>query len=235
MNYWGILPVILLGIISGGLISILAELLIARRQGGGMWVKPVLLSQAVSSAGRKWLCQTVILMSVMGGLGLLLSLTYEDLLMAGLAFLYAGYGVLVTTIDIRVHLIPWETSIFGAAIALALGVVSVGWAASILGGVSSLGVFLIIYWIAKKVRWGNKRLNGDPIGLGDVILVGITGLALGFPESYWALLIGSLAGGIGARLVWLIRRGRGEKLTYMPYAPALISGSLFVLFLGLFR
>lgn len=235
MNYWGILAVILLGIISGGLISILAELFIARRQGSGRWVEPALLSQPVSDAEKKWLPQTIILMSVMGGLGVALRASSADLLMAGLAFLYAGYGVLVMTIDIRVHLIPWETSIFGAAIGLALGMVSVGWTASILGGVSSLGVFLIVYWMAKKIWWRDKRPNGDPVGVGDVILAGITGLALGFPDSYLALIIGSLAGGIGAGLVWLTRRGRGEKTIYMPYAPVLIFGSLFVLFLGLVR
>jgi prepilin signal peptidase PulO-like enzyme (type II secretory pathway) len=65
------------------------------------------------------------------------------------------------------------------------------------------------------------------LGAGDVKLAALIGVAVGFPEVLWALALGIVAGGVGALLILVTRRG-GLK-SYMPYAPFLCLGAMLVL------
>ena len=67
------------------------------------------------------------------------------------------------------------------------------------------------------------------LGMGDVKLAGVMGLALGLAGLWVALLVGIVAGGVAALVVLLRSRRRGQTLAYAPY---LVIGVWLVLFFG---
>ncbi len=88
---------------------------------------------------------------------------------------------------------------------------------SVLGGLIGLGLFLLIAVIGRGA-----------MGTGDIKLAGVIGLITGYPLVLKALLIGIILGGLGT-LILLI----GKRVTlrsYLPYAPWLVGGALFVMF-----
>jgi leader peptidase (prepilin peptidase)/N-methyltransferase len=73
-------------------------------------------------------------------------------------------------------------------------------------------------------------LTRGGIGLGDVKMGALMGLALGLPAVLAGLFWGFLAGGIGA-VILLATRIRGRR-DAVPYAPFLATGAWFALLYG---
>lgn len=85
----------------------------------------------------------------------------------------------------------------------------------VLGGCLAFGMFVL----AARFRPGG-------LGGGDVKLAALIGLAFGFPQVLWALIIGIGAGGLVA--VWLMARGY-QRQSAIPYAPFLCLGAMVAL------
>ncbi|MEZ4734438.1 MAG: A24 family peptidase [Caldilineaceae bacterium] len=90
---------------------------------------------------------------------------------------------------------------------------------ALLGALVGFGIFLLI---ALLVRGG--------MGMGDVKLAGLIGLSTGISGVLPALLIGIMAGGVGAILILV--RHRFRRGQHMAYAPYLVLGVWFVLLGG---
>jgi len=87
---------------------------------------------------------------------------------------------------------------------------------ALLGGAAGLALFLVVMLVGHGA-----------LGAGDVKLAALIGVVVGFPAVLWALALGIMAGGVGAVLILITRRG-GLK-SYMPYAPFLCLGAMLVL------
>lgn len=91
---------------------------------------------------------------------------------------------------------------------------------TLLGGMVALAIFALLLAVA----W---RIHPDAMGMGDLKLAVLIGLASGFPAVLSALLAGFLAGGIIA-IALLLLRLKHLKDT-MPYGPSLVLGALYAL------
>ncbi|GBD10417.1 Type 4 prepilin-like proteins leader peptide-processing enzyme [bacterium HR23] len=87
------------------------------------------------------------------------------------------------------------------------------------GAGSALGVFLMVYLLAR-----------GRMGAGDVKLATLIGAMLGFPMSLVALGVAFVGGGIGALTLLALRR-KGLQDT-LPYGPFLVGGAVVALFWG---
>ena len=134
-------------------------------------------------------------------------------------------GAAVAFTDARIWMIPRRIVWVGAGVGLALVVATsavigrldrVPWAVA--GGAGAFALFFVMWLVAP-----------GKLGFGDVRLVGLLGLFLGWIDVRlvpYGILIGSLAGvlfGVARRL-----RGQGG---HMPFGPALVLGALVALWL----
>ncbi|MFJ7251429.1 prepilin peptidase [Streptomyces sp. NPDC098085] len=143
--------------------------------------------------------------------------------------LLAPVGVLLATIDRRVHRLPDRLTLPAAgAVAVLLGVAALppghggSWLSALLGG-AALGAFYFLLFL----------INPNGMGFGDVKLALSLGAALGWYG--WAVVFaggfaGFLLGAVyGFGLMVLKRAGRK---TGIPFGPFMISGALLGLLLG---
>ena len=165
------------------------------------------------------------------------------------------YFGIVTVIDLEHRLILHSTSIAGAVIGLVAGTylnsrinnngLLLGAGMSLLGGVFGFGVMFLFYQLgAILARYRARKLQADgrpddeeeALGGGDVFLLGVLGLMLGWPFIWDTLLLGILLGG-AVSLIFLVlllvrRKYSSEALmTFIPYGPYFIAGAFFKLFL----
>ena len=165
------------------------------------------------------------------------------------------YFGIVTVIDLEHRLILHSTSIAGAVIGLVAGTylnsrinnngLLLGAGMSLLGGIFGFGVMFLFYQLgAILARYRARKLqaNGRPddeeeaLGGGDVFLLGVLGLMLGWPFIWDTLLLGILLGG-AVSLIFLVlllvrRKYSSEALmTFIPYGPYFIASAFFKLFL----
>ncbi|HAV78493.1 MAG TPA: hypothetical protein DCX53_14185 [Anaerolineae bacterium] len=199
---------------------------------------------------RTWIVQFATVASILylwlyppNGLGLLLSL---------IVLTYFG---IITVIDLEHRLILHPTSAFGAILGLIAGTylhsrindngLLIGLGMSLLGGLFGFGVMFVLYQIGALVaRMRARRMQaaGQPddeeeaLGGGDVYLLGVLGLMLGWPFIFNAFIIGVISGGLISLLfiiaLFVQRRYSSEALmTFIPYGPYFILGAMYVLFL----
>ena len=163
-----------------------------------------------------------------------------------LAFLLLVYLAVVLVIDLEHRLILHPVSLVGAVLGLGIGIrlnsygttLTTGIVNSLLGGAFGFGVMLVFYFIGEAyVRYMSKKrgLSSDEValGFGDVNLSGILGLLLGWPAIIVGLFFAILAGGL-VSLVIVIRMlisKNYKAFTAIPYAPFLILGALFLIYL----
>jgi len=112
---------------------------------------------------------------------------------------------------------------------------------ALLGGAIGLVAALSLYLFGALFSWFLGRLRGEPLpgpalGFGDVTLSAFLGLIVGAPEIIFALVIGMLAGFVGA-VVFLLVRGGAQGAhrafsSFIPYGPFLILGGATMLFFG---
>ncbi|MFE6978879.1 prepilin peptidase [Streptomyces sp. NPDC057682] len=143
--------------------------------------------------------------------------------------LLAPVGVLLASIDRRVHRLPDQLTLpAAAAAAVLLGAAALlpehagSWLSALLGG-ASLGAFYFVLFL----------INPNGMGFGDVKLALSLGVALGwygwavvFAGGFAGFLFGALYG-----LVLVIMRRAGRK-TGIPFGPFMIAGALLGLLFG---
>ena len=134
-------------------------------------------------------------------------------------WLFATYFLTVLVIDLEHRRVLDVMSGPAALVALALagsrGLPALGNAA--LGGLVGFGLFLLAAIISR-----------GKLGVGDIKLAGVIGLAAGYPHVVSALFLGIVLGGL-ASLILLTSRRIGLK-SYIAYAPYLCLGALAILF-----
>ena len=165
------------------------------------------------------------------------------------------YFGIITVIDLEHRLILHSTSLAGAVIALIAGVylnsrinnngLLLGAGYSLLGGVFGFGIMFLFYQLGAIVaRYRARKLQAagqaddeeEALGGGDVFLLGVLGLMLGWPFIWDTLLLGILLGGLVSLLFLVVlivrRRYTSEALmTFIPYGPYFILSAFFKLFL----
>jgi leader peptidase (prepilin peptidase)/N-methyltransferase len=114
-------------------------------------------------------------------------------------------------------------------------------ARALLGGAVGLVSALCLYFLGALFSLLLGRLRGEPLpgpalGFGDVTLSTFLGLIVGAPEIIFALVIGMLAGFVGA-VVFLVVRSAIQRThqaftSFIPYGPFLVLGGSVMLFFG---
>jgi len=116
---------------------------------------------------------------------------------------------------------------------------------TLVGGLSGLRIMLAFYFLgvlfaryrAKRMRAaGEEPDDEEALGAGDVILVAILGLMVGWPLIWFGLLVGILLGGAVSLLIvlWLVisrQYGKNALMLFIPYGPYFIISAYLILFL----
>lgn len=186
-------------------------------------------AMAEHSDGRKSLLEIIVSSSIYAALFIYLSSMHLELRECLFLFVLVSYGLMVSLIDIRRHLILLPFNVAGAILGILFGIWrGVLWM-SVLGGGINLLVMFLFYWMGKKVGYFSRKAEGGaPMGFGDVLYSGVLGLFLGFPQSYLGIMIGAIAGiiFIGGELVRAAVTKTKRKA--FPFAPAFTIGAILV-------
>ncbi|MFE5966347.1 prepilin peptidase [Streptomyces sp. NPDC056463] len=143
--------------------------------------------------------------------------------------LLAPFGVLLATVDVRVHRLPDPLTLpLAAAVPLLLSGAELlpydagSWVHALLGGVALGGGYLVLFLI---------RPSG--MGLGDVKLALCVGAALGW-YGWGVLFVGTFAAFFAGSLygLGLVVLRRGSRKSAIPFGPFMIGGALVGLLLG---
>lgn len=177
---------------------------------------PAVRRQLVARHGRLWLQLGV----EAAGAALAASLWRRvglswDLMRLGAS---CGFLLLVSVIDVLHRRVP-NGLIYPALVGMLLLQAFASPSARLAAGLGGLLAFGLFYLTA--------RLRPGELGGGDVKLAAVIGLAFGFPQMLWALLLGAGAGAAAA--VLLLFGLRWTRQRQMPYAPFLCLGALAVL------
>ena len=141
----------------------------------------------------------------------------------------AGAGVVLGSVDLAVHRLPDRVTYPAfavCAVALAVDAAALGtWWALLRAGAAAAAALL--------VAAGAAALSPDALGFGDVKLLGVLGLVLGWFG--WGILITGvflvLLAGAVVSLV-LLSSGRAGWRTAIPFGPPLLAGAVLALALG---
>ena len=141
-------------------------------------------------------------------------------------------------IDIEHHLVLNMVSLVGAIIFGIIGIISHGWLATLIGGLTGFGVMFGLFLLGKLYSQYVSRKRGieveDGIGFGDVTLSAVCGLLLGWPGVIGGLFLSIILGGIwslGMILAAMIRKRENPLLKYIAYAPfiTIATGALWLM------
>ena len=150
--------------------------------------------------------------------------------------LLAYFGVVVL-IDLEYRLIMHPVSIFGGALGLVVGFLSVGWWRSLLGGVVGFGVMGVLYLLGVLIMNIVKRRRGQladdvALGFGDVNLSGVLGLMLGWPVILIGLVVAVFIGGFVSLIYILLKviTRKYQAFMALPYGPFLVLGAVILIY-----
>lgn len=163
------------------------------------------------------------------------------------------YFAIITIIDLEHRLILHPTSLFGAVLGFIVGTsihsrinnhgLLIGMGYSLLGGVFGFGVMFLLYQLGalvarfrarKLVAAGQADDEEEALGGGDVYLLGVLGLMLGWDfivnALAWGIILGGLVSFVFLFILIIRRRYSSEALmTFIPYGPFfIIAASLFL-------
>jgi leader peptidase (prepilin peptidase) / N-methyltransferase len=141
----------------------------------------------------------------------------------------AGAFVVLGAVDLASHRLPDRVT-YPAAIACAAAFLV---DAAVLGSWAALARALAAGAVSFAVAYGAASLSPDALGFGDVKLLGLLGLLLGW-FGWGVLLAGVFLGllvGAAVSLVLLASRRAGWR-TALPFAPPLLVGAVLALALG---
>lgn len=169
-----------------------------------------------------------------------------------LSLIVLTYFGVVIVIDLERRLILHPTSLFGALLGLIAGTyiygrdngILSGAITSLLGGIAGFGIMFVLYQFggllarmrARKMRAaGQAEDDEEALGSADVILTGILGLMLGWPNIILGITAGALVGGIFGLLAVIghfVKRRYAENslMTFIPYGPSLVLGAFYILY-----
>jgi leader peptidase (prepilin peptidase) / N-methyltransferase len=170
-----------------------------------------------------------------------------------LSLIVLTYFGVVIVIDLEHRLILHPTSLFGAVLGLVVGVytqsrvdgLASGILTTLLGGAAGFVIMFVLYqfggWVAslraRRMRAaGQAEDDEEALGSADVLLTGILGLMLGWPNIILGITVGALVGGVIGLLAVVghfARRRYAENslMTFIPYGPSLVLGAFYILFL----
>jgi leader peptidase (prepilin peptidase) / N-methyltransferase len=160
-----------------------------------------------------------------------------------LSFILLTYFYVVAVIDIEHHDILRSLSISGLLLTGLTGFIMHGWPGTLLGGAAGFAIMFFFYLFGKLfTRLRTKRLGQDPkqaeeaLGSGDVTLATILGLFLGWPLTWFGLLLGVLFAGFISLIVILVlviaRKYRQQVfMVFIPFGPAFILSTVLLVYL----
>jgi prepilin signal peptidase PulO-like enzyme (type II secretory pathway) len=163
-----------------------------------------------------------------------------NVLQFGFWLIYMPMFVLITVIDLEHRLILFVVIIPSCVIALLDGLLT-NYGASIgealLGGAIGFGVFFLLYVGGFVFTYLLGKARGRPIdevafGYGDVMLITLSGLILGWQPLIIAMFITVFLGAAGAILYLIVRgltRRHYSMFTPLPYGPYIVLGTLVML------
>ena len=161
-----------------------------------------------------------------------------------ISYAYVALFMLITVIDLEFKRIPF-------VVVLPLGALAVLDAALVtnsepqllsaaIGGMLGFIVFYIVFLGGIVFARFASRLRGEPLtghafGFGDVILMSVVGLTVGFPNILVAILVSVFAGAGGAIALLICRflkTGRYQAFATIPYGPFIVAGAISVMLLN---
>lgn len=170
---------------------------------------------------RKYVLRTVLTWLVAVALGLLAYTRIDTPQGAGIVALYAWYLLAVAIIDLE-HRRVLNRMLVAALPVVLLVILTTGMPGflnAIYGAAIGFGVFLLA-----------ALLKPGGMGMGDVKLAGLIGLATGVAGVSLSIVVGIIAGGVVA-LALLVYRRFDRRTTYA-YAPYLVLGAWIALYSG---
>lgn len=153
---------------------------------------------------------------------------------------YAAIFVLITVIDIEHHLILFAVIIPSSIIAILdtlLTPTDPTFTEALIGGGIGFGVFFLFYvggflYVQFSASLRGQSTDEIAFGYGDVMLITLSGLILGWQPLIFAIFITVALGAIGAILFLIgqrLRGGQGGMLTPLPYGPYIVIGTVVML------
>jgi leader peptidase (prepilin peptidase)/N-methyltransferase len=140
--------------------------------------------------------------------------------------IYAAVLLLVIVIDIEhrliLHIVTLPTTLFALLVSGPLADNNI--LAAVLGAVVAFLFFYLIYWL------GQRLFGAGAFGFGDVTLAMTMGAMFGLHQVVFALVLGVLLGGLWS--VVGLASGRMTRYSHFAYGPFLAAGGLIILFWG---
>jgi leader peptidase (prepilin peptidase) / N-methyltransferase len=161
----------------------------------------------------------------------------------GLSLLVLTYFYVVALIDLEHHDVLRSLSVAGLALTGLTGLLMHGWLSTLLGGLAGFAIMYFFYLFGKLfTRLRARRLGQDPreaeeaLGSGDVTLATILGLFLGWPLTWFGILLGVLFAGFISLVIILVlviaRKYRQNVLmVFIPFGPAFILSTVLLVYL----
>jgi leader peptidase (prepilin peptidase)/N-methyltransferase len=247
VNVLMLLPVALLGWLTGALVNYLSDILPIKRSLG----KPICVAchepmplanyllwpRRCPACGtrRHWRTWAVEAFYVAAALWMWLTPPERFGFWAGLLLL-AFLGV-VFVIDMEHRLILHMVSIFGAVLGVVLGTYMHTLTPTLIGGAAGFGIMYGLYWFGDVfarflARRRGEELTEVALGFGDVNLAGIMGLLMGWPGVVAGLLTTIIIGGVVSLIYMLLMvvLRRYEHFMAIPYGPFLVISIVVLLF-----
>jgi leader peptidase (prepilin peptidase) / N-methyltransferase len=193
------------------------------------------------SKPRGWRPYLILVLCVMSSVALWF--THPARLGFGLGLLLLTYFYVVALIDLEHHDILSSLSLAGLLLTGLTGILMHGWLATLLGGLAGFAIMALFYLFGKLfTRLRARRLGQPPgevdeaLGSGDVTLATILGLFLGWPLTWYGLLLGTLFAGLLALVIVLflafVRRYRQNVfMVFIPFGPAFIISTIILIYL----
>jgi len=239
------------GLLTGGLINVLADDLPARQNprrphypdgtprplSAWLGITAFLTGQRASpenpSSCLSWRHPVVELVTALGFVGI--ALGYADEPNMPIWIVYLAIMILITVIDVEHRLILFAVMIPAWIFALLVAALSPEVGKSLgeylIGGAAGFFIFFLMF-LGGFIFTAMSRHQAVAFGFGDVMLATLSGLILGWKGLIPAIFITVFAGAAGA-LIYIIGRmimGRRYRwFTPLPYGPYIVIGTLAVL------
>lgn len=155
-------------------------------------------------------------------------------------FYYLAALMLITVIDIEHRLILFVTIIPTGAVALLDALVEPmgpNLTDALIGGAVGFGVFFLLYqggflFVALSNQMRERKLNTVAFGYGDVMLMTVVGMMLGWQTLILAMFITVFVGAGGA-ICWLVWNAVAQRqyswATPLPYGPYIVIAAVLLL------
>ena len=144
-----------------------------------------------------------------------------------LGVLFVGILFAISVVDIKKQIIPDHLLMIAVVVRIGYFVliegVGVKSALGLLWNGLAISLPLLCMVLLAEKRWKRELLGG-----GDIKLLFVTGIYLGWERNLWALFIACLIGiGMG-----VMQRKKEEKDRYFPFGPALSIGAVCAMLIG---